>query len=159
MMRRIILGISFCVFLVVAGVANSAEPASSTPGVTMAGAWVRAMPPTQHNTAAYFAVKNNGDANIVITGATSDSAKEAQIHHSRHIDGYMRMERLESVTLAPDETVEFTPGGIHLMLLGLEQMPAVGNTVNLCLLLTTGPAVCVDAPVRKSAGESSHDHH
>ena len=120
---------------------------------------MRAMPPTQRNTAAYFVVKNNGDTEIVITGATSNSADDAQIHHSRDIDGYMRMERLESITLAPDETVEFTPGGIHLMLLGLEPMPAVGSTVNLCLMLAAGPAVCADAPVRKSAGESSHDHH
>ena len=159
MVRRIIVGMSFCLFLVLAGVANSAEPSSSTLGVTVEDAWVRAMPPTQHNTAAYFTVKNNGDAEIVITGATSDSADEAQIHQSRDIDGYMRMERLESIILAPAETVEFTPGGIHLMLLGLEQMPAVGSTVNLCLLLASGPAVCADAPVRKSAGESSHDHH
>jgi copper(I)-binding protein len=159
MMRRIIVGMSFCLSLVVGGIANSAEPASSTPGMTVEDAWVRAMPPTQKNTAAYFAVKNTGDGELVITGATSDSAQDAQIHHSRQVDGYMRMERLESILLAPGETVEFTPGGIHLMLLGLERMPAVGSAVNLCLLLASGPAVCVDAPVRKSAGESSHAHH
>ena len=159
MMRRIIVGISFCLFLMSVGIANGVEPANSTLGLTVERAWVRAMPPSAHNTAAYFVLKNNGDANIVITGASSDSAKEAQIHHSRHIDGYTRMERLESVALGPGETVEFTPGGIHLMLLGLEQMPAVGSTVTLCLILISGPAICVDAPVRKSAGESSHDHH
>ncbi|MEH6571005.1 MAG: copper chaperone PCu(A)C [Halioglobus sp.] len=159
MMRRIIVGMSFCLFLMLVGIANGIEPANSTLGVTVERAWVRAMPPSTRNTAAYFALKNNGNANIVITGASSDSAKEAQIHHSRDIDGYMSMERLESVALGPGETVEFTPGGIHLMLLGLEQVPAVGGTVNLCLLLTSGPAICVDAPVRKSAAKNSHDHH
>lgn len=158
-MRRIIVGASFCLFSMLVGIAHGIEPANSTLGVTVEHAWVRAMPPGQPNTAAYFVLKNNGNANIVITGASSNLAKEAQIHHSRHIDGYMRMERLESVALDSGETVEFTPGGIHLMLLGLEQMPAVGSTVNLCLLLSSGSVVCVDAPVRKSAGESSHDHH
>ena len=159
MMRRIIVGISFCLFLMLVEIANGIEPVNSTLGPTVERAWVRAMPPGQQNTAAYFALKNNGDVNIVITGASSDIAREAQIHRSQHIDGYMRMERLESVALGPGESVEFTPGGIHMMLLGLEQMPAVGSTVTLCLLLASGPAVCVDAPVRKSASESSHDHH
>jgi copper(I)-binding protein len=159
MMRRIIVGMSFFLSFVVGGIAHSTESASSAPSVTVGDAWVRAMPPTQKNTAAYFVVKNTGDAEIVVIGAASDSAQDAQIHHSRQVDGYMRMERLERIMLAPGETVEFTPGGIHLMLLGLERMPAVGSTVNLCLLLASGPAACVDAPVRKSAGDSSHAHH
>lgn len=159
MMRRITAGMAFPLFLISGGMVNAVEPNIGGADVTIESAWVRAMPPTQRSTAAYLSVKNNGDAPIVISGARSDSAKETQIHTSSDVDGYMRMERIESIELGARETLEFAPGGLHLMLLGLEQMPARGSTVNLCLLLASGSAICADAPVRKSAGESSHHHH
>ena len=46
------------------------------------------------------------------------------------------------------------------MLLGLAEMPAPGERVQLCLTLAVGEAVCTSAEVRKSAGgQHSHQHH
>jgi copper(I)-binding protein len=134
--------------------------AQQPPSITLAQAWVRALPPTQSNTAAYVTVTNPGKAAIVITGASTELAQQVQIHTTREIEGYMRMEQLQQLPVAAGESVQLAPGGTHLMLLGLARMPAPGETVHLCLELATGEEVCTDAPVRKSsAGQKSHAEH
>ena len=135
---------------------------STVPAITIEGAWIRAMPPTQRTTAAYFAVTNSGPEALEITGATADLAESAEIHVSREIDGYTRMERLDTVPLAPGQTVHLTPGGMHLMLMGLDHMPAPGTVARICLLLSTGQSSCVSAEVMKGQPDSAsgaHEHH
>ena len=128
--------------------------------VDLAGVWVRALPPTQTNTAAYLTVTNRGDTGIRIVGASADMAGKVEIHTTREIDGYMRMEQLQGLSVAAGQSLQLAPGGTHLMLLGLARMPLSGETVHLCLQLATGDEVCTDAEVRKTAGTiQAHDHH
>jgi copper(I)-binding protein len=132
------------------------------PGVVISSAWIRAMPPTQRNTAAYLAVTNQGSSPLEIVGATSNLTEQAEIHVSREVDGYMHMEQLHSLPLAPGETLQLTPGGIHLMLLNLANMPAPGSRAELCLVFSSGQSACVTAPVKKSVGskeDHGHEHH
>jgi copper(I)-binding protein len=136
--------------------AAAAEPVA----VAISGAWVRALPPGQPNTAAYLTVTNAGAAAVSIVGARAPIAERAEIHTTREVDGLQRMVQLEQLPLAPGESLTFVPGGTHLMLLGLKQMPAPGDEVDLCLLLAEGAEVCTVATVRRSAGgEQTHDHH
>lgn len=129
-------------------------------GLTVADAWVRALPPTQTNTAAYLVLGNTGGETIEVTGASAAIAQSVEFHTTREIDGYMRMEQLPGLSLAPGETVSLTPGGTHLMLLDLSRMPAPGESVRVCLRTAVGDETCTEAPVRKSGGvQPSHEHH
>ena len=128
--------------------------------IDLADVWVRALPPTQTNTAAYLTVINRGDTGITIVGARADLAGKVEIHTTREIDGYMRMEQLQDLSVAAGQSLQLAPGGTHLMLLGLARMPLSGETVQLCLELATGDEVCTVAGVRKTAGTiQTHDHH
>ena len=128
--------------------------------IDLADVWVRALPPTQTNTAAYLTVINRGDTGITIVGASADLAGKVEIHTTREIDGYMRMEQLQDLSVAAGQSLQLAPGGTHLMLLGLARMPLSGETVQLCLELATGDEVCTVAEVRKTAGTmQAHDHH
>jgi copper(I)-binding protein len=82
-----------------------------------------------------------------------------QIHTTREVDGYQRMERLDGLTLAPGESVVLAPGGIHLMLLGLERMPGAGESVRLCLQLADGAEACAEAEVRGATEAVPDQHH
>jgi periplasmic copper chaperone A len=127
--------------------------------LTIEGAWVRAMPPGQSSTAAYMALSNRGSAALTIDGAVADLARRAEIHISREVDGYVTMAPVENLALAPGQTVQLSPGGMHLMLMGLQTMPVEGSTVRLCLELSTGESACVDAPVQRGAsGGDGQDH-
>ncbi len=123
-------------------------------------AWIRALPPTQKVTAAYLKIINRGDTPVVIIGGEADHAAEVQIHTTREIDGYMRMERLQQLEVPASGSAVLEPGATHLMLMQLERMPAPGETLRLCLTLATGQSACTRAAVRKSASaDTSHAHH
>ena len=132
--------------------------AQQPPALELEDSWVRALPPTQSNTAAYMTLHNRGDSTIEIAGASADIAQSVEIHTSREVDGYMRMEQLPGLSVAPGKSLQLAPGGTHLMLLELSHMPIPGETVRVCLELAAGGEVCNDAAVRKSAA-SQHDHH
>ena len=126
------------------------------------GAWVRALPPTQKVTAAYLKLTNEGPEVVNIIGGNTELAAEVQIHTTREIDGYMRMEQLPELQIPPGDSVSLEPGGTHLMLMELERMPTPGEAVRLCLDLASGESVCADAIVKKSANaevKNEHHHH
>lgn len=151
----------------------SAQPSRSEPeqpeaatgvkaGVELRNAWVRALPPGQTRTAAYLSLHNSGVQPVTVIGARADVAARTELHNSREVDGMMRMEPVPRLTLEPGESRDFSPGGLHLMLLDLQRMPAVGERVSLCLELAGQSPVCTSAPVlRDAAGQSDdpHRHH
>lgn len=146
--------------LLLCGVVSQAVFASEQSPLVLTEAWVRALPPGQPNTAAYVAVANSGSEVVTLVGGSADIAQTVEMHTTREVDGLQRMEQLSEVVVAPGESVAFTAGGMHLMLLGLERMPAPGEQVTLCLTQADGAQACTEAPVRKSAGGGhSHKHH
>ena len=98
---------------------------------------------------------------VVVESASADVADKVEIHTTRSADGLMRMEQLQSLEVAPGERLALAPGGTHLMLLGLETMPVTGDTVQLCLQLSSQSEVCTSADVRKSrdASDSQNGQH
>lgn len=85
------------------------------------------------------------------------------MHTSVEVDGMVRMKHLQQVTAAPGQTIQFAPGGMHLMMLGLQKMPAPGEQVKLCLNFKSGTSACAQAEVRRAApsldDKTHHNHH
>jgi len=146
----------------VAALFSLAAVAEQDTALKIENAWVRALPPFQPNTAAYFSLVNRGDAAVAIVGASSNAAEKVELHTTRKVDGLMRMEQLQALAVAPGERVELAPGGTHLMLFGLAYRPVPGDDIRLCLQLVSGDEVCTVAEVRMSADLHStpdHQHH
>lgn len=118
-------------------------------GLTIEDAWVRAMPSTHSMTAAYMSIVNDTDSAYGIIGATADVARIAEIHTTRNVDGFMQMQEVEGLAIAPGERVDLEPGGTHVMLMGLTFMPEPGDTVHLCLKLLGDRQVCTEAVTRR----------
>ncbi len=148
----------FPVAFILALVAGTAL-AEGSGAITVSQAWVRALPPSQANTAAYLMIDNQGEGAVSIVGASGDIAERVEFHTTREVDGYQRMEQLQQLELGPGQRLELAPGGTHLMLLGLQRMPAVGEQVQLCLLVAGGEETCFSAEVRRDSGQSLHEHH
>lgn len=150
------------IFAVMAGLLSSVVVAQSNANLELRNVWVRTLPPFQPNTAAYLTVINHSGVAVAIVGASTDVSEKVEIHTTRQVDGFMRMEQLNGLALAPGEQLELAPGGTHLMLLGLAYMPIPGDEVRLCLQLASGDEVCAQADVRKdgegSAAQDQHHH-
>lgn len=86
--------------------------------LVLEGAWVRAAPPGVDRMAAYVTLRNGGSEDCVITGASSPAFGSAMLHRTVTEDGVSRMRPLGQLSLAAGGSLDFAPGGRHIMLLG-----------------------------------------
>lgn len=141
--------------------AKDAEPGEGTARAAgdavaplrLSRAWVRAMPPGRDMTAAYLTVANPTDDAITIR-AVQASRGDASLHETRRVDGQMQMRALATLTLPAHGEVQLEPGGLHIMLMGLDRTPAAGEQLRLCLVSTAGTA-CADAAVLRRAPDAT----
>lgn len=120
-------------------------------GIEVREAWAR--PSTQGaNSAVYFVIQNHNAETDELVGAVSDAAEAVEIHESKMEGDVMTMHRVESVALAPSEKVEFEPGGLHVMLIGLERDLKAGDEIEVTLQFRDSPDIAVKATVRDADG-------
>jgi periplasmic copper chaperone A len=118
--------------------------------MVMTEGWVRATPPNSRTSAAYFTLTNQGQEPLVITRASASTAGAAELHDwVERDDGMKRMVRMREVPLAPGQALLFEPGGKHMMMFRLDPVPAVGDSVTLCVGTDDGVEACTEAPVRQ----------
>ncbi len=97
--------------------------------------WARPTVTNRQPGAAYFSIRNDGDTDQRLVAAMPlDFAEAAELHTHLNDNGIMRMRRVEGGIVIPaGETVSFEPGGLHVMLFGLEEPLTEGSPVLLRL--------------------------
>jgi hypothetical protein len=130
----------------------AAQPPSPTGTLTVADAWVRAVPGAAV-AAAYMKLHNAGRQPVRVIGVQSALAGHAMIHETRLENGVSTMRPHEPLVIAPGASVELEPGGLHVMLHDLAHPLAVDEQVPLELLLEGGGHVAVSARVRPLSGK------
>ena len=113
--------------------------------------YARAVPPTQPNSAVFMTLTNHDKAERALVGAESQAAATVELHTHVAEQGMMVMRRIERIALPAGKPVELKPGGLHVMLIGLEQRLEPGAEVALTLVYDDGSKASVAAPVRKIA--------
>ncbi len=98
---------------------------------------------------AYLSITNNGTAADTLTGVSSPFAASVQMHQTTTSEGMARMRPLTELTIAPGKTVKIEPGGIHLMLMGLNGPLVAGTTVPLTLEFRNAGRVTVQLNVEE----------
>lgn len=110
--------------------------------------WSRATAPQQPNGAAYFTVTNHGSSADRLIEAASPVASTVELHtHDVDSEGVMRMRQVEAIDLAAGEATTLRPGGLHVMLIGLEDRLVEGETFPLTLSFEGAGAVEVEVTV------------
>jgi len=130
------------------------SPSGSGPGeaatVQAAGAICRPTPVGRQMTGCYLTLTAATADRLV--SASSPDANLVQVHESRIESGMMMMGELrEGLPLPAGETVALAPGGNHLMLMGVREPLAAGDTVALTLTFETSSPVEVTATVGQPA--------
>lgn len=120
-------------------------------GIRVGDAYARAVPPGQENSAAFLTITNETAESRALISAESPAARAVELHTHSHEGGMMRMRRVDRIELPAGETVSLRPGGLHLMLIGLNADLAPGDQVGLDLGFDDGSHTQVEAPVRAIA--------
>jgi copper(I)-binding protein len=140
-------------------VAAAAQPGAQAIQVTTP--WSRALPPVSQNGAAYVTLMNSGHHADKLVGASSPVAQRAELHTHTMEGGIMKMRPLTSVELPPGKEVEFKPGGLHVMLIGLKQPLKQGDRFPLTLRFANTPPITVEVVVQAADARGSgmqHEH-
>jgi copper(I)-binding protein len=86
------------------------------------------------NSAVYFRIENSTNREDSLLGGSSTIASQVEIHQSMMgADETMSMHPQESVLVPGRGQVIFEPGGLHVMLVGLQQDLVEGDEIDLTL--------------------------
>ena len=101
------------------------EPA----GLSILAPWARA---TRGKTGVvYFSLTGGGEHGDRLVAAVSEVAGRAEIHTHIEDNGIVRMRKVVGVDVPAGRTVEFRPGGYHVMLTGLRKPLEKGDWFDL----------------------------
>lgn len=141
--------------------------APAADAVRVTDAWARATVPGQKVAGVYMQIISPIDSRLVAVSAPV--AKQAEVHSMKMEDGTMKMRPLKALDLPAGTAVKLEPGGLHVMLFGVESPLAVGQQFPLTLTVEMQGGrkrdVTVQVRVRgreqdAGAGQGHrHDHH
>ena len=126
--------------------------------------WVRATPPNARAAAGFLTIRNHGGTSDRLLSADSDVTSNTQVHDAGMSGGVMRMRQVrDGVGIPAGGSVDFEPGGYHLMLMAPPEPLLAGQVVRIRLQFERAGSVDVNFPVRPldatSAGDGEHAGH
>ena len=127
--------------------------------------WARATPTGAKTGAAYVTLINNGSSGDRLLAAKTPVADAVQFHSVSEENGVSRMREMRAVEIPPGGKVTFSPGGMHIMLVGLKQPLKEGQTFPLSLTFEKAGKVDVTVTIAKvgamqhgDMGPMMHEH-
>ena len=97
--------------------------------------------------AVYLDIRSTGAGDRLVA-ASADLAAEVQVHEVVREGGSSRMRPVtDGITVAAGGRVSLEPGGYHLMLLGVAEVPEAGDTFTLALQFERAGRVTVTVTV------------
>ena len=163
--RRVLMLLAAVLILLVAATAcTQAPPApAASQGISAQNVWARpakmmgSMPmegdtqQMQHggaNSAVYMVLANGGAEADSLVAAQADVSNAIEIHETKMEGDVMRMAQVEGgIEVPAGGQVELRPGGLHVMLIGLEAPLVEGETFPLTLVFEAAGAVEVEVQV------------
>lgn len=117
------------------------------------------MPMAGGNGAVYLTIANPTDADEQLIGAATNIANAVELHETINDNNVMRMEpRPDGFVIPAGEELVLEPGGKHIMLIGLAEALAEGDTFTLTLQFAQADPMTVDIAVMDIAAADHSGH-
>lgn len=100
------------------------------------------------NSAVFFVIENETAGADTLLSASSDVASAVEMHMTVMQDGNMQMVHQQEVPVQAGKT-EFKPGGLHIMLIGLNRELNPGDTFSVTLNFATAGSIPLDVTVNE----------
>jgi len=138
-MFRQLLGAVFTAALVIPAFAHDTFTLGD---IEISGGFTRATLPNAPVGGGYITIVNHGSADDTLIAATSPAAEEVQLHEMKMEGEVMKMNELpDGIPVPAGATVTLSPGGLHLMMMGLKAPLVEGETVPVTLTFATAGTV------------------
>jgi copper(I)-binding protein len=124
----------------------------SEKGIEIHSAWMRPSAMGE-NGSVYFELHNHSSTPDEITSITSNVAEAVEIHESKMEGDVMKMEMLTSLPIDAYADMAFKPGGLHVMLVNLQQDFKLDDEFEIVLHFKTHEDITVHVIVKDAAPE------
>jgi copper(I)-binding protein len=124
------------------GGSSAAAPAGSR--ITVAGSYIPLPAGGDGMAAGYLTVRNTGSAADTLIRVSSPGAGSVTMHRSTDTT----MQEVDSMPVPAGGTLQLARGGSHLMIMGWQKKPAVGDQLELDLTFAKGGTIAVQVPVK-----------
>jgi hypothetical protein len=124
---------------------GAVAPVSTT--VKASSCWIRAIPAPAPS-GGFFVLENSGPKPVRLTSVKSPSYGMVMMHQTTQSNGMSRMSEVPDIQVPAGGSVQFKPGGYHLMLEKAADSVKVGASVYLQLMLDDGSMVPVRCDVK-----------
>lgn len=139
-----------------AGITTHAQ-SSAASTIVVEQPWARATPKGAKTGAAYMTLINNGASTDRLLSATTPVADQVQFHEETEEKGVSRMREVRTVELDPAAKIIFTPGKMHMMIVGLKQPLKEGQSFPLTLQFEKAGKIDVIVPIEKVGAMQHQD--
>jgi copper(I)-binding protein len=135
--------------LMLSFMAQSAAPTADARigKLTVSQAWARPTPPAASVAAVYFSITNSGSHADRLEAVSSAIAAKVELHENRNAQGIIEMREVTAVDCPAGATVRSEPGGLHVMLIGLNRPLTTGTAFSLALRFRDAGALTLQVAV------------
>jgi hypothetical protein len=148
------LSLMACESITTAPPAESQDTTAAESPVAPAGPVIKVMAPFARasipNGAVYMRLMTEGDADDRFISAETDVAETVELHETKMDENeVMRMSPIDAVELPAGGSATLEPGGIHVMLMGLQAELATGDTFELTLNFEQSGSQTIEVEVQE----------
>jgi copper(I)-binding protein len=129
----------------------AAERASDV--VRIENPFARAVVPGMSMSGAFMTFHNDGNDEHLLVAAKSSIAKHVELHAHIKEGGMMRMRQMAHFHLKPGAPKILKPGGLHIMLMGLQGSLSEGDEISIELFFDDGSQTLVKVPVKSISAQ------
>ncbi|WP_316521981.1 copper chaperone PCu(A)C [Kitasatospora brasiliensis] len=122
---------------------NDAPGGGATPALSVADSYIP-LPPAGGMAAGYLTVRNDGGQDQLLK-VTSPAAGSVTMHRS----SASTMEQVDSLDVPAHGALQLARGGNHLMIMGWQKAPALGDELELDLTFAKSGTISVKVPVKE----------
>ncbi|HEV7165053.1 MAG TPA: copper chaperone PCu(A)C [Gammaproteobacteria bacterium] len=126
-----------------------AAMAADGPTVRASHVWIREAAPGVDVMAGYFVLENLTDQSLALTQVGSPDFGAVMMHQSVLKDGQESMLEVAQIVIPAHGSIEFKPGGYHLMLMQPKKNLYSGDMVTLMLTFSDRSGLTIMANVRR----------
>jgi len=127
--------------------------------------WVRASVPGQVNGAGYVQIDNKAKQGDRLVSASASGVNRVELHTIITENGVAKMREVTGIDVPASGSVRLSPGGFHIMFLGLTEPFKAGATVPVTLKFEKSGEVKVNFEIKPptynpgaASGHGSHRH-
>lgn len=132
-----------------------ASPALAEESIRVFDAWARATILASRPGAAYLTIESATEDRLL--GVTTPVAGQVMIHAVEKDGDINRMKHIETLELPAGERVTLAPGGMHLMLMGLQDKLSEGTTFPMTLNFENAGEITAEVSVLRIAAEGPRE--